>query len=85
MGRGDWGPVEPTTPGNETAHGLLTAAAAAVVLVAALANRIDERATVALPGGFVVALLAVAQWVMLGEPGRPRSASASRWSASTSR
>ena len=58
-------PVEPTTPGHETAYSLLTAAAAAVVLVAALTDRIDERATVALPGGFVVALLAVARWVTL--------------------
>ena len=48
------------TPGHETAYSLLTAAAA-VVLVAALADRIDERATVALPGGFAVALLAVAR------------------------
>ena len=60
-------PVEPTTPCYETAHGLPTAAAAAVVLVAALADRIDERATVALPGGFVVALLAVARWAALGD------------------
>ena len=60
-------PVEPTTPCYETARGLLTAAAAAVVLVAALADRIDERATVALPGGFVVAFLAVARWAALGD------------------
>ena len=39
-------PVEPTTPCYETARGLLTAAAAAVVLVAALADRINERAMV---------------------------------------
>ena len=37
------------------------------MLVAALADRIDERATVALPGGFVVALLTVARWVALGD------------------
>ena len=55
------GPVEPTTPGYETARSLPTAAAAAVVFVAALADRVEERATVALPGGFVVALLAVAR------------------------
>ena len=61
-------PVEPTAPGHETAYSLLTAAAAAaVVLVAALADRIDERATVALPDGFVVALLVVARWVTLGD------------------
>ena len=68
MGRSDWGPVEPTTPGHETTYNLLTAAAAAaVVLVATLADRVEERATVALPGGFVVALLAVARWVTLGD------------------
>ena len=39
-------PIEPTTPCYETARGLLTAAAAAVVLVAVLADRIDERAMV---------------------------------------
>ena len=60
------GPAEPTALCYETAHGLLTAAAAAVVLVAALADRVEERATVALPGGFVVALLAVARWITLG-------------------
>ena len=54
-------PVEPATPCYETAHGLPTAAAAAVVVVAALADRIDERVTAALPGGFVVAFLAVAR------------------------
>lgn len=61
------GPIQPTTPGYETFYGVLAAVVALVVLVAIVAGLVDQAGGVAILGGVVVAVVAGARFVTLGD------------------